>query len=52
MVEHKRERNGTVQYLVRYKGYGPEHDEWLGEAALETAPGAIKEYWARQALKP
>ena len=26
---------------------GDADDEWLDEGALETAPGAIKEYWAR-----
>lgn len=49
IVEHKRTKNGTVKYLVRYRGYGPEYDEWFEEAALDTAPGAIKVYWARNA---
>jgi hypothetical protein len=49
IVEH-REVEGTYHYLVRYKNYSEEWDEWLGEEALETAPGAIKEYWARNAL--
>ena len=41
-----------TKYLVRYKGYGPEYDEWLGEEALDTAVGAIKEYRARYSLLP
>jgi hypothetical protein len=49
IVEHRETRSGT-QYLVRYKGYTEEWDEWLDESALETAPGAIKEYWARKAF--
>jgi hypothetical protein len=52
IVEHKRSRSGATEYLVRYKGYGPEYDEWLGEDALDTAVGAIKEYRARYALLP
>ena len=52
IVEHKRARSGATEYLVRYKGYGPEYDEWLSEDALDTAVGAIKEYRARLALLP
>jgi transposase len=50
IVEHKQARSGSNEYLVRYKGYGPEYDEWLEEDALNTAVGAVKEYWARFAL--
>ncbi len=50
IVEHKQSKSGSNEYLVRYKGYGPEYDEWLGEDALDTAVGAVKEYWARFAL--
>ena len=52
IVEHKRTRNGGNEYLVRYKGYGPEYDEWMTEDVLTTAAGAIKEYWARVSLRP
>jgi len=51
IVEHKRTRNGGNEYLVRYKGYGPEYDEWMTDDALSTATGAIKEYWARTSLR-
>jgi hypothetical protein len=47
IVEHRNKGRGVVEYLVRYKGYTEVDDEWLNEGALETAPGAIKEYWAR-----
>jgi hypothetical protein len=50
IVEHRSSGRGTYNYLVRYKGYTEADDEWLDEKALETAPGAIKEYWARVAL--
>ncbi len=47
IVEHQSGPRGTYTYLVRYKGYTEADDEWLDEAALETAPGSIKEYWSR-----
>jgi len=50
IVEHKRTRNKGSEFLVRYKGYGPEYDEWMAEEKLVTAAGAIKEYWARTLL--
>ena len=49
IIEHRQDK-GSYQYLVRYKGWEEEWDEWLSEGALETAPGAIKEYWARKAM--
>jgi len=51
IVEHKRTRNGGSEFLVRYKGYGPEYDEWMTVDAVNTAAGAIKEYWARTSLR-
>ena len=52
IVEHRNStsRRGVTEYLVRYKGYTEADDEWLDEKQLETATGAIKEYWARRAL--
>ena len=47
IVEHRGRGRGAIEYLVRYKGYTEADDEWLPENALETAVGAIKEYWAR-----
>jgi hypothetical protein len=52
IVEHRNQGQRTHEYLVRYKGYTEADDEWLSEQALETAPGAIKEYWARRNRKP
>ena len=51
IVEHKKTRNGGNEYLVRYKGYGPEYDEWMTDDVLSTATGVIKEYWARTSLR-
>jgi len=50
IVDHRR-HHGKDQYLVRYKGYNEDADEWLGEAELDNAVGAIKEFWARVGRK-
>ena len=36
-----------VQYLVHWKGYGDEHDQWIAETELSYAREAIEDYWAR-----
>jgi len=36
-----------VQYLVHWKGYGDEHDQWIAETGLPHAREAIEDYWAR-----
>lgn len=35
-----------TRYLVQFKGYGPEHNEWLPEANLANAPESLADYWA------
>jgi hypothetical protein len=30
-----RGRKYVLQYLVRWKGYGPEHDEWIDRSELQ-----------------
>ena len=40
---------GRRELLVRWKGYGPENDQWLARADLKrTAPKAVEEFDARQ----
>ena len=39
-----RERHGGRQYLVRWTGYGPEHDKLVHEDELEYAKDMLKNY--------
>jgi len=40
-------RGKGVQYLVHWKGYGNEHDQWIAETRLPHAKQAIEDYWTR-----
>jgi hypothetical protein len=40
-------RGTSVQYLVRWTGYGPEFDQWYPLSQLENAKDLIAEYEAR-----
>jgi len=42
----KKGRGVSTQYLARWKGYGPEFDEWLTVSALENAQDLINDYEA------
>ena len=41
LLKH-RERRGERQYLVKWTGCGPEHDEWVHEGELELAKDMLK----------
>ena len=43
LLKH-REWHGGRQYLVRWTGYEPEHDEWVHEGELERAKDMLKNY--------
>jgi hypothetical protein len=43
----RRTVDGVVQYLVRWKGYGADHDTWEPSAHLPNARAIVREYEAR-----
>ena len=46
--KHRKQEQGT-QYLVHWKGYGDEHDQWIAETGLPHAEEIIKieDYWTK-----
>jgi len=44
--KHRKHRRGT-QYLVYWKGYRDEHDQWIAEMGLSHTRETIEDYWAR-----
>ena len=36
-----------TQYLVHWKGYRDEHDQWIAESGLPHAKQVIEDYWTR-----
>ena len=43
-IKRGRKNEHRVQYLVRWKGFGPEYDEWKDEESLEGCAELVKEY--------
>ena len=46
-VRKHRKRGRGTQYLVHWKSYGDEHDQWIAETELPHAKEAIEDYWTR-----
>ena len=44
--KHKKHGRET-QYLVYWKGYRDEHDQWIAETGFPLAKEAIEDYWTR-----
>ena len=44
--KHRKRGRGT-QYLVHWKGYGDEHDQWIVETGLPHAKQSVEDYWTR-----
>ena len=46
-VRKYRKQGRGVQYLVHWKNYGNEHDQWIAKTGLLHAREAIEDYWTR-----
>ena len=46
-VKKYRKQEREVQYLVYWKNYGDEHDQWIAEMGLLHTKKAIEDYWVR-----
>ena len=46
-VRKYRKRKRGMQYLIHWKGYGDEHNQWIAESGLSHAKDAIEDYWTR-----
>ena len=46
-VRRHRTQGQSMQYLVHWKGYGDEHDQWIAASGLPHAKKAIEDYWTR-----
>ena len=46
-VRKHRKHGRETQYLVYWKGYGDEHNQWISEMGLFHAREAIEDYWTR-----
>jgi hypothetical protein len=47
----KRGKGLCREYLVRWKGYGNEHDEWLPLANFGDSTECIQETWERHGVR-
>ena len=51
ILDHRQEDKKSKSYLVRWTGYGPEHDTWEPETALQNCQTMVQAYWREQKQK-
>ncbi|GJP51941.1 hypothetical protein CLOM_g11072 [Closterium sp. NIES-68] len=44
VLAHRRRRNGTVELLIRWKGYDPSEDSWVPETDMGNARRPLHDY--------
>ncbi|GJP52437.1 hypothetical protein CLOM_g11550, partial [Closterium sp. NIES-68] len=44
VLAHRRRRNGTVELLIRWKGYDPSEDSWVSESDMGNARRPLHDY--------
>ena len=53
ILSHRPRRSGGGQeYLVAWKGFGPEYYSYLSEAQLDQAQDLLREYWQKTNMNP
>ncbi|GJP86111.1 hypothetical protein CLOP_g16170 [Closterium sp. NIES-67] len=50
VLAHRRRRNGTVELLIRWKGYDPSEDSWVSETDMGNARRPLHDYLVKQGL--
>lgn len=48
VTAHKKMANGSLKYLIKWKGWDNHNNEWKTEWQLRNSPELIDEYWARK----
>ena len=46
-IKKHRKKRWETQYLVHWKGYENEHNQWLVKTELPHVKGVIEDYWTR-----
>ncbi|GJP50730.1 hypothetical protein CLOM_g9899, partial [Closterium sp. NIES-68] len=49
VLAHRCRRNGTVELLIRWKGYDPSEDSWVPESDMGNARRPLHDYLVKQA---
>ncbi|GJP45494.1 hypothetical protein CLOM_g4879 [Closterium sp. NIES-68] len=50
VLAHRRRRNGTVELLIRWKGYDPSEDNWVPETDMGNARHPLHDYLVKQGV--
>ncbi|GJP53065.1 hypothetical protein CLOM_g12202 [Closterium sp. NIES-68] len=50
VLAHRRRRNGTVELLIRWKGYDPSEDSWVSEFDMGNARRPLHDYLIKQGV--